>query len=498
MSSSLRDRFTSGVFWGLLERLLGQLLHITCGIYVARVLGPERIGLMGLIAVFAGLARTVTDFNFSTAVIQKLKLEKGDLPTAFWSNLVIGALLSLGFFLSSHAISAFYARDELVPLVKIFSCTFLLGALSATHVAGLSRDLHFKAVSICEGVAGIVRSLVAVVLVATGGGVESIILAMLVANVVKMALLWWYSTWRVRFVFSLSSFKSMFAFGIQMTGENLMYYISMNVDNLLIGKLLGSAALGIYSRSYSLMRMPIGMFGDAIKKVLLPTLARIQNDDARSGEAVLKVSRWIALVAFPVMVGLSVISAPFVLLLFGEKWRELIPVLRWMFLIGAPYAVVVINGVVWRAKGRVELGLRLAMWRTFLAVILFWLGCRYFGLMGVVAANGMLLFGSWIPNHYIALRLVKMPFRRQIANLAPIAYAATLVGVVAWGALFLTQQWAPLLAQVLLPSATGAMVYLWLMVHFRPRIWKEVGELIDSKVGNRRVASRVLAELGLT
>lgn len=497
MAESLSDRFTGGVFWGLAERFLSQLLHISCGVYVARTLGPDQMGLLGLIAVFAGLARTVTDFNFSTAIIQKLSLDEDDLPTAFWTNLGIGGLLSLAFFLASQGIAVFYSRDELVPLVRLFSCTFMLGALSATHVASLSREMRFKAVSVCESVAGIVRALLAVTLVICGGGVESVVLAMLVANVIKVASLWYMSVWRVRLVFSAASFRSMFAFGIQMTGENILMYVAMNVDNLLIGKLLGSKALGLYSRSYSLMRMPIGMFGDAIKKALLPTLSKIQSDDARAGQAVLKVSRWIALAAFPVMVGLSVISGPLVLLLFGEKWRELIPVLRWMFLIGAPYAILTINGTICRAKGRADIALRLALWRAFLAVGLFWFGCRLFGIMGVVMANALLLFGSWIPNHYIALRLVKVPLSRQLKNLASAALVSLTVGAAAWIALFCASQWATYLLQVLLSSLAGFLVFLWSMVHYRPRTWREMGELIAARTKGNRAANWTLSGFGL-
>ncbi len=482
MAGSLRDRFAGGVFWGLAERIFSQLLFIACGVYVARMLGPDKMGLLGLITVFSGLARTICDFNFASAIIQRKQVDDDDLSTAFWTNLIIGGVLSCVFFFSSGAIASFFGRSELVPLVQFFSWTFLIGALASTHIAFLNRKMRFKEVSICESVAGFFRATLALVFVACGFDVMSLVYAIIIAGVIKVAAVWRVSQWQPSPRFSTTSFSSMFSFGIQMTGENILAYVSMNVDNLIVGKQLGAKALGLYSRSYHLMRMPIGAFVDSVKKALFPTLSKLQGDNERASAAILKVSRWIAFLCFPAMIWLSCITRPLVLLVYGEKWRALVPILQWMFLIGAPYALLTINGTICRAKGRADIALRLALWRTFLALLLFWAGCRYFGLVGVVAANGLLLLGSWIPNHIVALRLVDIRFRAQVANLRGIAAASACSGAGAFLAVLSLQRcW--LTAQLFLPLLAGGLSYLVVLAAFRLRVWREVGDVLVERFG---------------
>ena len=116
-------------------------------------------------------------------------------------------------------------------------------------------------------------------------------------------------------------------------GNSLNYWIR-NADNLLIGKVLGTTELGLYTRAYTVMLLPLSQISGVLSRVMFPTLASIQGDRARSRQIYLRAISAIALFTFPSMLGLLVVADDFVLVVFGSKWSEMIPVLRVLCIVG--------------------------------------------------------------------------------------------------------------------------------------------------------------------
>lgn len=116
-------------------------------------------------------------------------------------------------------------------------------------------------------------------------------------------------------------------FSLPLFADKSVNYWMRNVDNLLVGKFLGKSELAFYSKAYSLMLLPVRQLSGTITKVLFPSFSLIQDDPDRIGRVYLKISRVIAFAAFPVMLLLAFKADTFILIVYGDQWERVIPIL---------------------------------------------------------------------------------------------------------------------------------------------------------------------------
>ena len=150
----------------------------------------------------------------------------------------------------------------------------------------------------------------------------------------RASLFWLCSRWYPNFIFSFIALKSMFQFSGSFTAEASLNYWARNFDNFLIAKFLGDASLGIYSRAYNIMLLPLTNFSQVISRVLFPSFSSIKKDRARIKNVYLKISRIVALVTFPLMFGIWATADKFVIVIFGNQWADMIPIVKSLVAIG--------------------------------------------------------------------------------------------------------------------------------------------------------------------
>ena len=409
--------FASGMGWKLTTQVVTQVTRLGVAVLLARLLSPFEFGVAGLALVFAPLAYTFTDLG--AALVQQRDQTEEDRSTAFWMSIAIGGVLTVVGIAAAGPIARFYGEPEVKDLFMVLSGSFILTAAATTHSALLHRQMAFRRIELANMVSVLGASVVAVTVALLGGGAWAIVLQLVANSALLLALLWMASPWRPSRRFSWGSVRALWAFTAHNLGANLLHYLERNADNLLIGRVLGPTALGIYSIAYNLMLYPVTRFADPIHQVLFPLLSRIQGDDPRVCRIWLRVTRAVAAVVAPTMAGLIILAPEVVAVLLGPKWVDAVPVIQILAGAGLVYAVRAASTSVLLSKGRADVLFR-------------------FGLVSAtVLVTGFVVTVSWgveavalsFTGSFVLLTPVLVMLAAREVGLRPRAYVTNLVGV---------------------------------------------------------------------
>jgi PST family polysaccharide transporter len=460
---SLRERVIIGIGWTTLNRISQQGLKFAISVLLARLLTPEAFGLVGMIVVFTGFASLFADAGFGAALVQREKIEERHLSSVFWLQAGLGILLTLMLAAIAPLVAQFYGEPVLEVLTMFVAIQFTIESLGTVQTALFRRKMDFKKITIVKLVATVVSGGVAIVLALLDYGVWSLVWQTVLNTTADVAAVWILSSWYPQFLFRRSAIRELLSYSGNLLGFNAINYWTRNSDDLLIGRYVGSAGLGIYNRAYETMMLPIYLIRGIIGEVMFPTLSRLQKDVDHVRRVYLRATRTIGFISIPMMCGLMVVAESFVLALFGPKWEAVVPVLRVLCLIGIKQPVSSTTGWIFKSQGRTD---QMFYWNLVVStatVLSFIVGVQW-GVLGVAIAftiRGYLLHyhGIVIPGRLIDLSFGK--FHWNLAGIAGCSFA--MMGLVSGLGTLLPPTWGHWL-RLLVQVPFGMIVY-WGLAH---------------------------------
>lgn len=404
---SLKQNTFSALGWSGVTQMLRQGIIFIIGVILARLLPPEDFGLLAMVIVFTGFAQMFSELGLGAALIQKQDIEKRHIDSVFWTNICAGIVVTFTVFSLAPMISLFYDEPKLTPLVQAISFSFVFSAFAVVQRSLLRRELNFRRLMFVEVISVMLSGVLGIVFALLGFGVWSLV-ARQIGNIVLLAsLLWISSSWRPSFYFEFRAIKEIWGFSANLLGFNTLNYWIRNLDNVLIGRFIGSSALGFYSMAYQLMLLPVNQVSMIISSVMFPALSKIQNKPDKVKEIYLRAIGAIAFITIPLMLGLLAVSESFVLTVFGNKWSPIIPILQIFCILGAIQSIGTTKGWIFNSQGRTDIQFRLGFLSAFVRGIAFIIGLRW-GVIGVASAYALSGFFLMYPNWYLAGKLVSM------------------------------------------------------------------------------------------
>lgn len=328
MTTTLERQTSSGVAWSLAGRAGQQTGSFLISVVLARLLPPDAFGLIAMVAVFSQFAVTLVDSGLGDALIQKNDLNDKHIQSALALNLSIGAALFAIFWSSSHQLAQFYNTPVLESIAKLLAWNFLLGAPSVVPLALIRKRMRFKELAFIEFIVPLVGGIAAVVLALAGAGIWSLAVSSVVATGLRTVALWAACPYKPRVAVDFTALKELIRFGSGLLGFNVINYWARNLDNLLIGRILGSFSLGLYARAYFLMLLPITQITSVVSIAMLPALATVGRDTIRFKRIYLRTMGVMALAAFPLVMGLFTVADSLIPFLYGNQWNGTTPIVR--------------------------------------------------------------------------------------------------------------------------------------------------------------------------
>ena len=376
-------------------------------------------------------------------------------------------------------------------MLLLLGLTLPLNASGFVHEALLRRSMNFRPLAMRTLVATTVGGVVAIAMAFAGFGYWSLVVKGLFDTTVSTVLLWRASSYRPRLNVSWRCWSELFAVSRYLLLSRVLDLANTRADTLIVGARLGSEALGLYTAAHRIHSMMMEALFATVNRVTLPAFAKLNHDALRMQQGLLRLVAFCSFFTVPLFAAVAVLAEPIVLLLFGERWREAAPLLERL----RPRRRAVLGQLLQRAGDdgrrphRAGADAHRRQWRAQSARLLHRL---VLGALGVAIAFSL--------RGYLVLPL-NLVFLKRSIGVATGAYLKTLwpsyaAAAIAFGAVFLLQRFVPpawpLLVQLPLQFAAGALLYAVMMLIVFPRRTIEVaGEVEQWRPGWPRLTPAI-------
>ena len=475
-NSSLTKRAVAGTAWSSLSTAAKQLLSIASVATVARLLGPRAYGVMAMANILIVFILNFGDLGTGSSIIQRRTITKAFISSIFWVNLAFGLLLTVLVCAASPLVAKFFKTPELVPILCVLASSFWVASCGITHSSLLYREMRFRALAAADVSASLAAYLVALTFAYKGFGVWSLVFANVANSVTSLSGYWIATRWRPTWEFAVAEVRSVARYSLNLSGFGLVNYFSRNADNIIVGKVLGQAALGDYGMAYNLMLTPIQNISSVIAQATFPAFARIQGDDERFRFAYTRSCMLIALISFPVLAGMGVVADPMIRTILGAKWLGAIRVFQILAPVGLAQSVYTTIGQIYMAKGRTDGLFRWGIVQTIVLVTSFLIGIHW-GVLGVAAAYCLtFLCITMPPGFIIAFRLIGLKASDFARALLPQLAITGCMTLLCWLWLRLLPMIGIQAPWILLTSAVilGATFYVLALLVTWPRVMQHL------------------------
>lgn len=422
---------------------------------LARLITPEDFGLFAMVAIFTSLLAIFKDLGLGTATVRKQGLTHAEVTNIFWINNLISVVLGLVIVAMSPAVAWFYGDPRLTLMTASLSVAFVVSGLGIQHHALMSRQMRFNelaGVNIFSLVVGIVAGSIAAY---SGATYWSLVILQFVTVFSNTSLCWILCKWRPGLPRRDVSVRSMVFFGGNITGSRIIGFFNMNLGNILIGRYVGAASLGLFDRANQLLHLPVHQFSMPVGRVAIPALSSLQSEPVRFRNYYRYAVFFIGLIAFPVVFLLAIFAHEVVLIVLGSQWTEVTPI--FLLLVPASLARIIQVAMKWIyiTLGRADRMLRWGFVDFIVNILFLSIGVQY-GVLGVAfafSAKGVILL---VPE---VLYCMRHTFLKASDLFQPLMYSF-IYSSLACAAVWRLKVYADLLWNPLLICMVGGTIFL--------------------------------------
>lgn len=320
MADNVRSQIAHGLLWNAIEKFLLQGVTFFISVVLARLLMPSDFGLIGMLGVFMSVTGVFVSSGLGSALVQKHNCTQLDYSTVFSVNMVVSVSACIILFFAAPYIAAFYHEPLLVPITRVLGLNVVLGALNIVHRTQLTIRMDFKSQAQISIASSIVGGFVGIAMAYLGYGVWSLVGQYLASTICGIILCPIYSKWIPSFRFSMRSFRQLFGYGSKLLVTGIYSVLINNISTLFIGRTYTSTDLGFYTKANQTPSTISNFIYGILGSVTFPVMSEIKEDQDRMVRLYKKALFSTAMFVFPLMMLFCMLSRPFIVIVFTEKW----------------------------------------------------------------------------------------------------------------------------------------------------------------------------------
>ena len=482
--------------WTFISNALSRLGTVGIGIVLARMLGPHAFGTYAVAWVALLAVLSLNDMSVSLAIVRWPGDPSEITPTVTTIAVTGSAAMYAVCFFGAPGYASAMGAPAAAGVIRVLALSVVLDGLVCAPVGLLDRSFRQDRRMIADQVNSWLGAVVSIGLAWAGLGAMSLAVGRITGAVAGAVLYIAFSPEPLRFGFDPASARALLRYGTPLAGSTVVAFAVTNVDQLVVGRVLGATALGFYALALNLATWPITMFSLPVRNVAPAAFARLQHDHEAMRTAFLSSSALLCAVALPVCLVIGGSATPLIRFAYGARWLPASRVLLWLSLLAAltiffqlayDYFVVLARA---RVVFTVQLGWLLVLIPALIA------GARLGGIVGVGVAGAAVAGGVILPWYLHELRGAGIRRRVLGSRLRlPLAGAAA-AGLAAAGA---TRVLPNDLAALAVSGVAGLAVVGLLVFRMRAALTRlrrglpEPTALVASKVPAALTASKVPA-----
>jgi O-antigen/teichoic acid export membrane protein len=463
---SLKHRTATSILWTVVRTGSDYLLSFLVFAVLARMLGPRAFGVFALAAAFAELVRILPTAGFTTALQRAKSVPPKMADTVFWASLAVSSVGAAVLALLAGPISHLVGEPAVAPLLIGLGLTLPISAAGGTHIAIMLHDFGHKAMASRSVVSNLVGGAAGLAAAWYGWGAWSLVVQRGATELAGTLMAWQaYPWWPGRQV-STRVLRELSGYSITMTYTQMLNVALVRVQDVIIGRLIGTDAVGQYRTAWRTVELISQGVVMPFTQVALPTLGRLQDDLPAFRKAYLRITAVCSALAMPAIVGFAVVAPDAIPLVFGGQWGPAARVAQVLGFMAVPFTHNRFAGPALATLGRYATLARFSSLQLVLTVVLTIAAAPY-GLVAVAGAYVaraylMLPFQMWAFKRYSGLGYGEVLRSVAPAFAASVLMAGAIAGldVVAGDALRARNLY------LVTAIALGALVYtggLWLL-----------------------------------
>jgi len=460
----LKEKTIRGGFARVAAQIANFVFRIGSLMVMARLLGPQDFGLVGMVTAFTGVLSLFRDFGLSTATVQRETVTEEQLSTLFWINVAVGAVLAALAVIMAPLVVMIYHEPRLLGITMVLALGFMFNALGVQHSALLQRHLRFTALSVINVAALVVSTIVAIGMAKLGYGYWSLVGMTITLPLTTTIGVWIAAAWTPGKPRRQVGIRSMMRFGGTLTLNGLVVYIAYNMEKVLLGRFWGAEAIGLYGRAYQLVNMPTDNLNQSVGEVAFSALSRVQSDPPRFRNYFLKGYSLVLAMTIPITIMSACFADDLILVLLGPKWSSAVPIFRLL----APTILIfgMINPLAWLmfALGLVNRSLKIALVLAPLVMAGYLAGLRY-GPKGVALGYSAVMTLWVIPHIAWCVHGTVVSLRDILVTVSRPLFSGLVAAALAFGVHQLCVPFMPPLPRVVIAGIILLAVYVGMLFY---------------------------------
>ncbi|MBD2776041.1 lipopolysaccharide biosynthesis protein [Iningainema tapete] len=381
-------------FWITYSTFITRFFALLSNLVLARLLQPSEFGVIGVAYVFWSFFTLFTQSTTGSFIIYKGTEDQRYLNTTYTISLGIGLTFSLAMIASSPLIASFFNQPNLTWILIVFAGNLLLSSVFCIYSAIMTRQLQYRELANINFISCMTRLLSTIGSALLGLSYWSFVIGDTASWIIGCILTRYKSGHNLRLEINPLVKSEVLSFCLGSTGSSFGFYMNANLDNFVVGKVLGSTSLGYYNLAYQLTMALSTIFNSVIGQLGMPIFAQI--DEQQQEDTLFKVVEQVAFITAPIYALIFLVTdKEFISLVFGSQWTPLCIVIPWLLIFA--YFRVINNPLdsMLSAKGRPDINAKVNLYIAPLAVLSFFIGAIYKGILGVSIAVAFILGLFW-------------------------------------------------------------------------------------------------------
>ncbi len=406
MDQHNKNIIIGSINWNFINTISQTILTFGVGVVLARILDPNDFGLFGLTIILLGILNLLFTGSISRFIIQKENLDAQDIESSLGISILLSLLAYLIVWIISPLVASFFNDTILTELIRVYTISIFFISVSSILRGILIKQMNFKLLFYSDLIAIVCGySIVGIILALSNFGVFSLIYATLIKELLSLITLYFFSKPRISFKINLAKIKHIFYYSGGIGLSNLFGYAANNADYVIIGKLLNPNALGLYTRAFTIMTLPLSKISMTLFDVIFSVFSNAKNDLQQIKNIYLKSIKLIALLSFPILSTIMMGSELIINGIYGEKWSGAIRVLQILCIAGFFRVITNSAGAVAKATGKVYA----EAWRQLIFALILIVGALIgikYGIEGVGFAVVISSLWFYISMAHLTIRIV--------------------------------------------------------------------------------------------
>jgi O-antigen/teichoic acid export membrane protein len=417
---TLKEKTAKGLFWGGISNGVQQVLVLTFGIILARILNPEDYGLIETLAIFTAIANVIINSGFSVALTNKQNVTHKDYNAVFWFSFVTGLVLYIILYFCAPLIAVFYGRPELTKLSRVVFISFFFSGIAVVPYTIMFKGLMVKQQAVINIISVAIAGITGITLALKGYSYWALAIQSVLFIVTSACLRLIVSPWRPNLYVDLTPLKEMFSFSSKLFLTNIFQQIQGNIFSVLLFKYYNATQLGYYSQGSKWMNMLSQLIAGMFTLVIQPVIVQVNDNKDRQLRIFRKMIRFAAFMVFPAFLGLAFIAKEFILITVGEKWLPSVIYVQIMcgWGIAAPFIILYTQLIISRGKSIIFLkgNLIIGCLQMAMLFLLFSMNVPILSLVTCFVISYCLSLFYW---HYCTNTLIGIKLIHLIKDISP-------------------------------------------------------------------------------